>query len=147
MFFFSTTPFLSNLYHDDTNLKVLQAFLAAMDNFGLTTATSVDPTTDDYTNYILSNQNSVIGWYKLAATYTLKANSAFLSLLTADVNAARSITMDFGDGSQETGICSAEIKETAEKADTWYTVDGRKLDKQPTRKGLYINNGRKIVVK
>ena len=29
----------------------------------------------------------------------------------------------------------------------WYTLDGRKLDKQPTTKGLYILNGKKVVVK
>ena len=31
--------------------------------------------------------------------------------------------------------------------DDWYSVDGRKLDKQPTRKGVYLNNGRKVVIK
>ncbi|MBE6262269.1 MAG: hypothetical protein E7107_15945 [Prevotella sp.] len=29
----------------------------------------------------------------------------------------------------------------------WYTMDGRKLEGKPTKKGLYINNGRKIVIK
>ena len=29
----------------------------------------------------------------------------------------------------------------------WYTLDGRKLDGKPTQKGLYINNGRKTVIK
>lgn len=29
----------------------------------------------------------------------------------------------------------------------WYTLDGRKLDKKPTAKGVYINNGCKIVIK
>ena len=29
----------------------------------------------------------------------------------------------------------------------FYTLDGRKLDKQPTVKGLYIHNGRKVVIK
>ena len=28
----------------------------------------------------------------------------------------------------------------------WYTLDGRKLDKKPTRKGLYIYGGRKVVI-
>ncbi len=31
--------------------------------------------------------------------------------------------------------------------DGWYTMDGRKLDGKPTKKGLYINNGRKVVIK
>jgi hypothetical protein len=30
---------------------------------------------------------------------------------------------------------------------SWYTVDGRKLQGKPTAKGLYIINGRKVVVK
>ena len=29
----------------------------------------------------------------------------------------------------------------------FYTLDGRKLDKQPTKKGIYINGGRKVVIK
>ena len=29
----------------------------------------------------------------------------------------------------------------------WYTIDGRKLQGQPTKKGLYIVNGKKVVVK
>ena len=32
-------------------------------------------------------------------------------------------------------------------ADAWYTLDGRKLDSKPTRKGLYIHGGRKVVIK
>ncbi|MBO7115882.1 MAG: leucine-rich repeat domain-containing protein [Prevotella sp.] len=30
---------------------------------------------------------------------------------------------------------------------SWHTLDGRKLDKQPTQKGLYIVNGKKVVIK
>lgn len=29
----------------------------------------------------------------------------------------------------------------------WYSLNGRKLDGKPTKKGLYINNGRKVVIK
>lgn len=29
----------------------------------------------------------------------------------------------------------------------WYTLDGRQLPTAPTRKGIYINNGRKVVIK
>ena len=31
--------------------------------------------------------------------------------------------------------------------DVWYTLDGRKLQGKPTKKGLYIHNGRKVVIK
>ena len=31
--------------------------------------------------------------------------------------------------------------------DEWYDLNGRRLDAQPTQKGVYINNGKKIVIK
>ena len=31
--------------------------------------------------------------------------------------------------------------------DGWYDMNGLKLDSKPTKKGLYINNGKKIVIK
>ena len=31
--------------------------------------------------------------------------------------------------------------------DKWYTLDGRKINGQPTKKGIYIYNGRKVVIK
>ena len=31
-------------------------------------------------------------------------------------------------------------------SDVWYTLDGRRLSAKPTTKGIYINNGRKIIV-
>ena len=33
------------------------------------------------------------------------------------------------------------------QAGKWYTLDGRLLEGQPTKKGMYIHNGKKIVVK
>ena len=37
------------------------------------------------------------------------------------------------------------IKEVSD--DSWFTLDGRKLNGKPNAKGIYINNGRKIVIK
>ena len=30
---------------------------------------------------------------------------------------------------------------------TWYTIDGQRIEGQPTHKGIYITNGRKVVIK
>ena len=38
-----------------------------------------------------------------------------------------------------------EVKEV--KDDSWYTLDGRRLNSKPTQKGIYINNGKKVVIK
>ena len=29
----------------------------------------------------------------------------------------------------------------------WYTIDGIRLDKKPTKPGIYIMNGQKIIIK
>ena len=39
-----------------------------------------------------------------------------------------------------------EIKNEATINDRWYSLDGRSI-KQPTKKGIYINNGKKIVIR
>jgi hypothetical protein len=31
--------------------------------------------------------------------------------------------------------------------DAWYTLDGRKLSGKPTQKGIYVNSGKKVLVK
>ena len=33
------------------------------------------------------------------------------------------------------------------KADGWYTIQGMKLQKRPAKRGVYINNGKKLIVK
>ena len=48
---------------------------------------------------------------------------------------------------ETTAIGTLDTKTGAITLDGWYTMDGRKLDGKPTKKGLYINNGRKIVIK
>ena len=37
--------------------------------------------------------------------------------------------------------------EELDSFDSWYSLDGRKLSGKPTKKGLYINNGKKVVIK
>jgi hypothetical protein len=32
-------------------------------------------------------------------------------------------------------------------AHVWYTIDGRRVGGKPTQKGLYIMNGKKVVIK
>lgn len=32
-------------------------------------------------------------------------------------------------------------------SDAWFTLDGRKLSGKPSVKGVYVNNGRKVIIK
>lgn len=114
---------------------------------GLTKITEVETTEGDKTNFILSQQKGVIAWYPLAAKYALKAHSAYLQLLTNDVftnEGTRAISMEFEDG-VTTGFIQIATDDV-EDGD-WYGIDGIKFNQKPTQRGVYINNGRKVIVK
>ena len=60
---------------------------------------------------------------------------------------ARAFVMNFGDG-ETTGIKSIDdltIYNLQFDADGWYTLDGRRLQGQPSAKGVYILNGKKVI--
>ena len=48
---------------------------------------------------------------------------------------------------ETTGIGALNTKTGELDFDDWYDMNGRKLNGKPTKKGLYINNGKKIVIK
>ncbi len=62
-----------------------------------------------------------------------------------DVGKARSLTI--GVGGDTTGMEELKNEKIEELNSEWYDLQGRKLGSKPTRKGLYINNGKKIVIK
>lgn len=52
--------------------------------------------------------------------------------------------LNFGD---ETNSIENEISRIENGAGAWFTLDGRKLSDVPKAKGIYINNGHKVVIK
>ncbi len=54
-----------------------------------------------------------------------------------------------GANGQTTAIGTLDTKtgEMTFDSEAWYTLDGVRLSGKPTKKGLYINNGKKIVIK
>ena len=66
-----------------------------------------------------------------------------------EASQVRSFNLGFGEGSDETGIDSMHNSECLmlNEADAWYSLDGRKLDGKPNAKGMYIKNGKKVVIK
>lgn len=58
-------------------------------------------------------------------------------------NRARAIRIDWGDG-ETTAIIP--LTDTNVQSESWYSIDGRRLNGKPSRSGVYINNGTKIVI-
>ena len=75
----------------------------------------------------------------------LKAFRAYFYFTENTGGGARQFILDFGDGNTTTAIDG--VADNSQKDEEWFTVDGMKLGKQPVRKGLYINSGKKMVVK
>ena len=79
----------------------------------------------------------------------LGAQRAYFRIGGTDAALARRLTafnIDFGDGDNTTGILDVTAG-SADTANGIYTLDGRRLQGQPTAKGLYIVNGKKVIVK
>ncbi|MCR4919723.1 MAG: C10 family peptidase [Prevotella sp.] len=77
--------------------------------------------------------------------------------LTDPTQLARAFVLNFFDeqsGGAERGddeaagiISVHDSVFTVNGSDAWYTLDGRRLDGQPTAKGLYIHGGKKVAIK
>ena len=62
----------------------------------------------------------------------------------------QSITVRLVSRSGETtaiGTLDTKTGELSFDSEAWYTIDGVRLSGKPSRKGIYINNGKKIVIK
>ena len=55
--------------------------------------------------------------------------------------------IDFGDDDNTTGIISTTNYTNYTNSDAWYSLDGVRLNGKPSAKGVYINNGKKVVIK
>ena len=98
----------------------------------------------EHNKYYLGDDNKLC-WPETEG-YTVKAFRAYFDLSPAPAG-VRAFNLNFGEGSQETGIVSLKSEVYSHPSEVWYTLDGRKLSGKPTKKGLYINNGKKVVIK
>lgn len=101
-----------------------------------------------YDAYTLAAKSGVMGFYKFAGA-ALDANKAHLEIAQSSPSPARGF-IGFGDGDNTTGIETPPLTPPLEGAGSgcaWYSLDGRRLQGEPTAKGVYIVNGRKFIVK
>lgn len=120
----------------------------------VTEATHVKQVSGDYTNFMMSGGTFI----KIEASddpnVKMPANRAYLKILTSvlppsDPSSARGITLSWDDDA--TSISEMEKWRNGEN-EKFYDLQGRlivngKLSNGKLPKGLYINNGRKVVIK
>ena len=73
----------------------------------------------------------------------LNAFRAYFELI--DVNGVREIKLNYGD-EEITAVANSQLSTLNSTLSEWYDMQGRKVSK-PTKKGMYIHKGSKVVIK
>ena len=97
------------------------------------------------TYYVLSKlEGKAFGFYKLKNGVSLGAHKAYLAVANS-TDAPEFI----GFSENTTAINEHEFNESHELSGAIYDLQGRKIAKgqKPTAKGLYIVNGKKVIIK
>ena len=115
------------------------ALTVAPEFIGTTEATTIAASTSTKNNYALNGKQFV--WVKNAIS--IAANKAYLSVTTGGQLHAPALSIVFSDATGVNGVIG--VKEVNDGS--WYDLNGRKLQGMPTKKGIYIMNGKKVVVK
>ncbi len=123
---------LNSAASSDTNSNSLQG------------VSNVNGLQSDGTIYVLNKGTSGVGFYKLKSGKTLGYGKAYLDTSTTGapsyLNFEENETTEVREVKEVNGVI--EVNDNS-----WYTLDGRKMDSKPTAKGLYIVNGKKVVIK
>ncbi|MBR5062008.1 MAG: hypothetical protein IKX24_07685 [Prevotella sp.] len=111
---------------------------------GVTVNTTVYPTEGSFTNFLLGKGNRGVGFYRVKQAGTLAANHAYLRLPTdVLVSSAKFYRLVFDD--QPTDIDGVETQDVDDAP--YYDLQGRRYESKPTVRGVYMHDGKKVVVK
>ena len=98
----------------------------------------------DLNEIVMLGSGSKLGYSKNARTLkTFRCH--FYVPADGGVAGARAFVMNFEEGETTGIITMSDVR--SEMSDGWYTIDGRKLSGKPSVKGVYVNNGRKVIIK
>ena len=134
---------------------------------GTLTGTTIYKFDNDIVNYYVSVVNDKVGYYLASADGTpIPANGSWLPVpksmtslnnaTTRGISESENLSVSLNDevivlrvlegfdGNGTTGIHSINQNQLTD--DIWFNLNGQRID-TPTRKGLYIKNGKKVVVK
>jgi hypothetical protein len=105
-------------------------------------------TSEDKSILFMGGENTL--YYPLKDA-TIGAQRAYFKIGEDGAMLAKRLTafnINFGDD-ETTGIVILihDPSSKSEGSEYWYTLDGRRLQNKPTQTGVYINNGKKVVIK
>ena len=141
----SNTPML--VYNKSNETKVIllipcaepdMAITVAPEFQGTLTGTTIAASTENVTNYAFNGKAFVF----VKNAIEVGPNKCWISV-PSDISNVKALRIVFGGDA--TGIRSMDNGQWT--MDNWYDLNGRKLNGMPTKRGIYVKNGRKVVVK
>ena len=117
----------------------------SVDFIGITSPVTL--TGGDRTKLYLGAANTL---YYPSADVTINSCRAYFELKggisAGDLpNNIQAFVLNFGG--EETDIITIENERVKSENESWFSIDGRKLTDKPSAKGIYINNGKKVIIK
>ena len=139
----STAPFTGAIVSKDA-----QPFTSTDVDFIPTLGATTIPDGDTKAVLFLAAGNTLLNPSALPAD--IKGFRAYFQLKGETASLARAFSIDFGDG-ETTGITSIGQLDNLQ-SDDWYDLSGRKLSNgqlsnRQMKKGVYIQNGKKVIIK
>ena len=134
----STAPFTGAIVSKDA-----QPFTSTDVDFIPTLGATTIPDGDTKAVLFLAANNTLLNPSALPAN--MKGFRAYFQLKGETASLARAFSIDFGDG-ETTGIIAIGTDRAASTDNATYTLDGRRISKA-TQKGVYIQNGKKVIIK
>lgn len=136
-----TNPSFSNVIIENVNKAVVTDYVTFIGFFS-----PVSLEANDKTVLYLGAGNKL--YYPSAAKTVNACRAVFvLNGLTAGEPSAdaRAFKLNFGD--ESTGITTTNYTNDTNTDGAWYDMQGRRLSGKPSQHGIYIKNGKKVVIK
>jgi hypothetical protein len=142
-----TGPVFQGVTISNSTAQTLASETAGLETVQMVgTYSPVDVTANDKSILFLGDANTL---YYSSTDRQIRSCHAYFSVpyIKGHPEAkARAFALNF-DGEETTGILEVSAKSNEVKDDVWYSLDGVRLNGKPTQRGMYINKGKKILVK
>ena len=103
-------------------------------------------TSDNLNAIVLLTGNNTLGYSQSARTLrSCRAHFEVLRQMTAGARLMYSITFGPSAEADPTAVRSVTVGD--DDNDGWYTLGGQRLSSRPAQKGIYVRQGRKVVIK
>ncbi|MBO7045628.1 MAG: hypothetical protein J6W38_04660, partial [Prevotella sp.] len=99
-------------------------------------------------DFVKAETGAYVSPFRCYLTYNAPSSARGMTR-GADIELPSRIIVRLVDSNGQTTAIGSMDTKTGEVVfgDAWYSLDGRRIQGQPTKKGMYINNGHKIIIK